>query len=269
MKRLLIVVVVLAVAGGAAYWWSQRGPDLAAHGVKRVDFTVRSASVGTRDEIGLVPNGVPRGRPLLVLLHGRGTSPSWMLTDQLLGALQKEGKKAPAVALLDGGDDSYWHDRAAGDWGHYVMKEAIPQALKVLHADPKRVAIGGISMGGFGALDLARLYPTRFCAVGGHSPALWRTGGETAAGAFDDAADFSRHDLFSSVQNGFRYREPVWIDVGDEDPFFAADHDFAHLVADSGSDVSMHFWSGAHNSEYWLPHMNDYIDFYSNALAAC
>ena len=64
-----------------------------------------------------------------------------------------------------------------------------------LHADPRRVAIGGISMGGFGAYDLARLRPQRFCAVGGHSAALWLRGGDSAAGAFDDAADFARHDV--------------------------------------------------------------------------
>jgi hypothetical protein len=50
-------------------------------------------------------------------------------------------------------------------------------------------------MGGFGALDLARLAPSRFCAVGAHSAALWFSGGETPAGAFDAAADFERHDL--------------------------------------------------------------------------
>jgi S-formylglutathione hydrolase FrmB len=49
-------------------------------------------------------------------------------------------------------------------------------------------------VGGFGAYDLARLNPGRFCAVGGHSPALWRSGGETAPGAVDDAEDFARHD---------------------------------------------------------------------------
>jgi S-formylglutathione hydrolase FrmB len=35
------------------------------------------------------------------------------------------------------------------------------------------VAIGGISMGGFGAYAIARLDPGRFCAVGGQSAALY------------------------------------------------------------------------------------------------
>jgi hypothetical protein len=48
-----------------------------------------------------------------------------------------------------------------GAWGAYVLREAIPAALKRTGADPQRVAIG-ISMGGFGALDLARISPGRF-----------------------------------------------------------------------------------------------------------
>ena len=80
--------------------------------------------------------------------------------------------RTPVVLLADGGDHSYWHDRRDGAWGASVLREAIPAALRRTQADAHRVAIGGISMGGFGALDLARLGPRRFCAVGAHSAAL-------------------------------------------------------------------------------------------------
>ena len=43
-------------------------------------------------------------------------------------------------------------------------------------AQARRVAIGGISMGGYGALLLGAA--GNFCAVGGHSPALWFAGRE-------------------------------------------------------------------------------------------
>ena len=87
-------------------------------------------------------------------------------------------------------------------------------------ADPRRVAIGGISMGGFGAYDIARLNPGRFCAVAGHSPALWRTGGETAPGAFDDAEDFARHDVVGAARaNPARSASTrLWLDAGDAGP---------------------------------------------------
>jgi len=124
-------------------------------------------------------------------------------------------------------------------------------------------------MGGFGALDLARLYPDRFCAVGGHSAALWRTGGETPAGAFDDAEDFARHDLFAAVGEGPVYDIPVWIDVGESDPFAEADEAFAAALEKEGTEVTFQTSPGEHSYAYWNPHMDDYIDFYSNALARC
>src|SRR5213079_3390154 len=117
--------------------------------------------------------------------------------------------------------------------------EAIPAAIARSGADAHRVAVGGVSMGGFGALDIARLWPHRFCAVGGHSAALWRTGGETPQGAFDDAEDFARHDLFSSAERKRPlYRIPVWMDVGDQDPFHDSDSAFARLLGKTGNDIS-------------------------------
>ena len=133
---------------------------------------VDSDVLGRTLEQGVFDPGVA-GRPLLVLLHGRGSNPVDVWTLGLRDGLERLGSRAPAVLLVDGGDHSYYHDRRDGPWGDYVFREAIPAALERLRADPDRIAIGGISMGGFGALDLARLHPARFCAVGGHSPALW------------------------------------------------------------------------------------------------
>ena len=78
--------------------------------------------------------------------------------------------------------------------------EVIPLVERRFGVDPERIAIGGISMGGFGAYDIALHHPGMFCAVGGHSAALWFEGGETAPGAFDDAADFERNDVVGTVE---------------------------------------------------------------------
>jgi S-formylglutathione hydrolase FrmB len=71
-------------------------------------------------------------------------------------ALRRMGDRAPVV-LFPQGNTSWWHDREDGPWGTYVLMEAIPAALARSGADHDRVAIGGISMGGSGALDLGRL----------------------------------------------------------------------------------------------------------------
>jgi hypothetical protein len=95
-------------------------------------------------------------------------------------------------------------------------------------------------MGGFRALDLERLTPGRFCAVGGHSAALWSRAGETAPGAFDDAADFARHDVIGSASRRSPYDVPVWLDVGTDDPFRAADTQLATELRADGARVSFH-----------------------------
>ena len=167
------------------------------------------------------------------------------------------------MLLADGGDHSYWHDRSDGMWGTSVLREAIPAALLRSRADPNRVAIGGISMGGFGALDVARLDPHRFCAIGAHSAALWFRGADTPAGAFDDAQDFSRHDLLASARERALYRVPVWIDVGRDDPFFQADVALARELRAHGTSVQLVLHSGGHGG--WSGRMGEYLRFYARA----
>jgi enterochelin esterase-like enzyme len=100
-------------------------------------------------------------RPLLVFLHGLYYNNDSQLTDQMFAALHALGPRAPDIAFPYG-DQSWWVNSASGAWASYVLDEVIPKALKVLHADPRRVAIGGTSMGGFGAYAIARLEPGRF-----------------------------------------------------------------------------------------------------------
>src|SRR5947207_910879 len=196
------VLVGLAVVAGAAGFavGSCAGPD--RHGAVVRHFTVRSKFVGrSLHEVAVVPAGLAAGekRPLLVFLHGRSVSPESLLSGEFYAGLARLGNRAPVVVALDGGDHSYWHDRHGARWGSYVLREAIPAAVRRLPVDPSRVAIGGISMGGYGAFELARA--RRFCAVGGHSPAFWLSSSETAVGAFDNDRDFRRHSPYRYVRS--------------------------------------------------------------------
>ncbi len=230
------------------------------HGAHVLRLELRSRDVGrTLEQVLVAPRGGSRGRPLLVLLHWRGGSPDALLSNQLYAALARLGDRAPDILLPSGGGGSFFHDRADGRWASYVMNEAIPAALHRLHADPRRIAIGGTSMGGFGALDIARLHPGRFCAVGAHSPAIFFSAAQAMPRAFDGPADFARHDLLRAGSYG---RTPVWIDVGSRDRFRAADLAFAARVR-----REIHVWPGDHRSSYWRAHMTDYLRFYADACA--
>ena len=98
-----------------------------------------------------------------------------MLGSALFAGLAQLGARAPIVVLLNGGRHSWYHDRHRGRWASMILDEAIPDAVRRFHARADRIAIGGISMGGYGALHLAALRPNEFCAVGGHSAALYES----------------------------------------------------------------------------------------------
>ncbi|HEX5712936.1 MAG TPA: alpha/beta hydrolase-fold protein, partial [Solirubrobacterales bacterium] len=137
--------------------------------------------------------------------------------------------------------------------------------------DPRRLAIGGISMGGFGAYSIALRNPGRFCAVGGHSAALWFEAGETAPGAFDSATDFERHDVVEAVQSdsGAFGGTRVWNDYGDEDPFRPYNEGFVAALERGDAPLSAHSWPGGHDGSYWDTHWPAYQRFYLNALNRC
>jgi enterochelin esterase-like enzyme len=242
----------------------------------------------TIPELVVTPAGsAMRRRPLLVLLHPLVDDWRSTLTDAMFAALARLGPAAPDIVIPYSPTDSYWHDRAGqppnyetrGAWGSYVVSEVIPRAIALLHADPRRIAIAGDSMGGFGALDIARLYPGMFCAVAAHSPALFSSYSysephshtESAPGNFDNAGDFARHDLLIAAAAGLNLygRTQVWIDAGSRDWHVAADRTLARLLRKDGSRVQFHVWPGEHDEAYWESHENQYFHFYATALSHC
>ena len=269
-RRRLLVVVLLVAAGVALFLLLRDGYEFSGdtRGARIERFDVQSRLVGETLEQTLVePKGGSEGRPLLVFLHGRNGDPDSNLSDELFEALDSLGERAPAIVFANGGESSYYHDRDEGDWGSYVTDELVPAALRRSQADRRRVAIGGISMGGFGALDIARLNRGRFCAVGGHSAALWESAGETPEGAFDDAEDFAAHDVIGAAraEPAALGSQPIWLDVGRDDPFLGADEALFEALHAGGSDVALHEYDGEHEGSYWRDHMAGYLRFYARA----
>jgi S-formylglutathione hydrolase FrmB len=222
----------------------------------------------------LVPEEIGVGRrPLLIFLHGLGGS-DLSFTDNaaLRGALARLGPRAPVVAFPDGGA-SFWYDRPSGDWGNYVVREVIPEVVRRTDADPRRVAVGGISMGGFGAYHLGIEHPRRFCGVGGHSPALWLSFAESSdfPEAFDDAGAFAENDLVGTVRedpNAFG-ETPVWADTGSADWFLPGFRAFRAALKTGDADLTAREWPGGHDLSYWDSHWGAYLGFYARTLAGC
>ncbi len=268
-RGLLVAVLVVIVAAAVVLVLRDLRTD--KHGAREIDFTIKSPLVHqSLPAVAVVPAGTSgAGRPLLVFLHAQGDDQSSYLNSQMFAALAAQGSAAPDI-VFPYGADSWWHNRHSGAWGSYVFSEVIPQAVALLHADGRRVAIGGISMGGFGALDIARLHPGRFCAVGGHAAAVYLADANAAKGAFDDRADFSRNNLLKfASRSGLYGTAPVWIDIGNQDPYLAANTQLVHELRAHGTNVTFSVKPGGHNSSYWNSRWSDYMPFYARTLARC
>ena len=245
-SRLAAVLIAVALMAATLASCSSPGP-VHTQGARITHLTIDSRFVHGAMPLTLVtPAGGGAHRPLLVFLHGLYYDNNSQLTDQMFAALHALGPQAPDIAFPYG-DHSGWVSSADGAWASYVLDEVIPKALKVLHADPRRVAIGGISIGGLGAYAIARLDPGRFCAVGGHSAAIY----PGTAGTLGNPQQYG-HAL-------------LWLDVGMQDPsFVAGDAQLANAL-----HIHLHVWPGAHDFGYWNAHWNSYLAFYAHALAAC
>src|ERR1041385_2887424 len=139
--------------------------------------------------------------PVLYMLHGMsGTNEEWegygifSVADRMIRAQQLR----PMIIVLPQGDQAYWVDHALPTdqtaWGRYTAKEGVATvdgSFRPLADAPHR-AIGGVSMGAHGAVQLAMNYPGTFSVVGAHSLVLRRY--DTAPAFFGSVADWAKGD---------------------------------------------------------------------------
>jgi len=183
---------------------------------------------------------------VIVCLHGRGGDRRFAFDSIHLHDVVANAGASLAVVAVDGGASSYWHPRADGtDALSMVLDELLPEIDAVLPANLPRVILGW-SMGGYGALLMGERAPDKFRAVIAASPALWLQAGESASGAFDNAEDFAKYDVFADVKNlaGLAVR----IDCGDGDGFAHA----ARVLASELPHPNLGgFGLGYHDDSYW------------------
>jgi pimeloyl-ACP methyl ester carboxylesterase len=199
-------------------------------------------------------------RPLVVVLHGRGGNAA-----SAFDALHLDDHVLTSrltVASVDGGD-AYWHARRGGvDPGAMVVEDFLPLVRRETGARGK-VALLGWSMGGYGALLLAaRLGPDRVGAVVAESAALWTDARLSAAGAFDDRADFEANDVFAPRRLRTLAQLPVRLDCGRDDPFAAANRVFAAALPSAHLTVD----DGGHTTTYWRAHAGAQLDWVAAQL---
>lgn len=211
--------------------------------------------------------------PVLFMLHGLGGDyTSWerlgLFTETT--ALISSGQIPPMIIVTPEGEQGYWmnHSDNGPRFGDYISKDlvsAVDKQYRTLAIRDFR-AIGGASMGGHGALQLALNNPDEFGVVGAHSVALRRK--EQAFSFFGDQRYFEANDpvTLCARNQAVASRLVLWIDMGTSDSWLDPAKRFHDQLALEGVP---HFWQtyqGGHDDGYWSSHLDDYLRFYAAAF---
>jgi enterochelin esterase-like enzyme len=225
--------------------------------------------------IYLPPNYNTGGRryPVLYLLHGMGGHREEWLAYGLVNVVDREisnGNIPPMIVVLPQGDRAYWvnHANDGPRWGEYIDRDLVAHidaTYRTLRSPASR-AIGGLSMGGYGALSHAFTHPELFGIVGAHSSSLRSDDGGVPF--LGQSLEFQLKDplyLARTAPNLDQLR--IWIDVGQSDEVWIANNTILHqTLVERGID---HIWQsppGAHNYDYWIARVMDYVHFYGHAF---
>ena len=206
-----------------------------------------------------VPKGVAMDSlPVLVFLHGLGGDHrvpfDYLHLDHDLQVWADAGGRPFAVATVDGGED-WWKPLPGGtDAGRMVVDEFVP-LLRDRGLDVDTLALGGASMGGYGALRLAgsgRLRPRSVSVI---APALGDPIGRSGS-----LTDVSQHpELLRGV--------PVQLSVGDEDAFRDDDLAYADALRKAGVTATSSTFPGGHSRDAMETFCPDVIHFAGQHLS--
>jgi enterochelin esterase-like enzyme len=212
--------------------------------------------------------------PVLYMLHGYSelANDEWKIYGIFTKAdrLIRTGEVPAFIIVLPAGGYSYWMDHANGGprWGAYTATEVVAEVDGRYRTIPdgRRRAIGGHSMGGHGALQLAINFPGVFGIVGAHSPSL-----RDFPIAFEWMGDreyFDAHDpLFLYHAYPALARTLVlWLDVGTEDDWLPLILAFHQQLEADGIPHTFVQYPGIHEQEYWNQNTETYLRFYGAAL---
>jgi predicted peptidase len=130
-----------------------------------LDRALEDAGATWRYQV-FVPSAFDPGRrwPVILFLHGGGERGSDGLrqTGEGLGnAIRQHPERFPAIVVFPQAPAG---ERWSGTAARHAL-EALDRSIREFHGDPARVYVVGLSMGGYGVVEIAGSHPERFAAA--------------------------------------------------------------------------------------------------------
>ncbi len=213
--------------------------------------------------------------PTFYLLHGlsddytswhRRTRIEWYVRD------------LPLIVVMPDAYRGFYTDNEHGPaYARFFGEELVHMVERNFPARPARTArcVGGLSMGGYGALRVALGYPNVFASANSHSGAVMH-GSRPPHGPI--AAEMKRvfgarptggdHDLLALAERSKEAgRVPkLRLDCGYEDELLEDNREFHERLTEMGVAHEYEEFPGGHNWDYWDYHVNLALMFHAKNL---
>lgn len=206
--------------------------------------------------------------PVLIQLHG--------LTEDASGWIQRSNlvryvEGYPFLVVLpDGGTSGYlnWRDSgrfAKGRYEDLIVTDIAGHVRRHFKVTAGAWAIGGLSMGGYGAMRLGLKYPELFASIWAHSSAF-HIGDVVDPGMVEDVADASvfRHAERAAARGTSR---AIAFDCGVDDEGLIDHNRKLHaLMTTLGLPHHYAEHPGGHTWEYWDAHVREALAQHARVL---
>jgi S-formylglutathione hydrolase FrmB len=215
--------------------------------------------------------------PTFYLLHGLSDDhTAWRRRSRIEWYV----RDLPLIVVMPDGARNFYTDNADGPPYAQFFAHDLPTFIeRTFPARPARSAraVGGLSMGGYGALRLALGFPDRFISANSHSGALlnWRfdptltaLSKEEHRRIFGPTPEGSSHDLVALAKSAKRRRKlpALQIDCGTEDKLLGVNRTFHSELKKLHIPHAYSEHPGDHDWDYWNIHIQDALNFHSKAL---
>jgi S-formylglutathione hydrolase FrmB len=215
----------------------------------------------------------------LILLHGlTGTDTDWLYG----GLAQEMAIQYNLNVFMPTAGNNFYLDKGypGANWGEYVgceLPEYIEKTFRV-KMTRENTLIGGLSMGGFGALHTALAYPETFGRCIALSSGLiiyeYATGAhrdssempiEMLRDVFGDpdkviASDKNPETLYHRLKEAGLQIPRIYLACGTEDDLLPHSRAFAEFLKDNGADYIYEEGPGKHNWTFWNEYLNRGLD---------
>jgi enterochelin esterase-like enzyme len=243
-------------------------------------LTVKTPNLQGRGDICLfVPSAKEEhSLPIYILLHGvYGSAWSWALQGgaaQTAQRMMAQGVIKPAIIAMpsDGlwGDGSAYfahHQKKFDEWIVHDVPLAIRENIPAA-SNNSLLCIGGLSMGGYGALSLGIRFSEKFRAISGHSSITQLA--QMAQFVEEPLDTYANQcpspDLIDLLRQNVPLLPPIRFDCGLADPLLTANQLLHQQLTESSIPHEYQEFAGGHEWQYWQEHLSKSLLFFDRSI---